>query len=133
MEFRRVLFRSELVRGGLEAIAEEHDGIIADLRGTGLIQGMSTTVPEAASAITAAAFERGLVIETAGPADEVVKLLPPLIVTDAQIEQALDIIAESTQAVVDQLGDDLVSTEYAEVLAGSSAPSPRSRPEEHTS
>src|SRR3546814_10881753 len=96
MEFRRVLFRSELVRGGLEAIAEEHDGIIADLRGTGLIQGMSTTVPEAASAITAAAFERGLVIETAGPADEVVKLLPPLIVTDAQIEQALDIIAEST-------------------------------------
>src|SRR3546814_15510665 len=30
--------KAELVRGGLEAIAEEHDGIIADLRGTGLIQ-----------------------------------------------------------------------------------------------
>src|SRR3546814_9855093 len=82
---------------------------------------MSTTVPEAASAITAAAFERGLVIETAGPADEVVKLLQPLIVTDAQIEQALDIIAESTQAVVDQLGDELVSTESEEVMARSSA------------
>src|SRR3546814_9216593 len=111
--------KAELVRGGLEAIAEEHAGIIAVLRGTGLIQGMSTTVPEEASAITAAAFERVLVIETAGPADEVVKLLPPLIVTDAQIEQALDIIAESTQAVVDQPGDDLVSTESAEVLARS--------------
>ena len=105
--------KAELVRGGLEAIAEEHDGLIADLRGTGLIQGMSTTVPEAAAAITAAAFERGLVIETAGPEDEVVKLLPPLLVDDAEIDRALDILSDSVQAVVDRLGDELVTSEVA--------------------
>jgi diaminobutyrate-2-oxoglutarate transaminase len=103
--------KAELVRGGLESIAEEHPGFIADLRGTGLIQGMSTTVPEAASAVTRAAFGRGLVIETAGPADEVVKLLPPLVVTDGQIEQALDILSDSVQEVVDRLGDDLLAVE----------------------
>jgi diaminobutyrate-2-oxoglutarate transaminase len=108
--------KAELVRGGLEAIADEHEGLIADLRGTGLIQGMSTTVPEVASAITAAAFERGLVIETAGPADEVVKLLPPLVVTDAQIDQALDILSESAQEVVDRLGNLLVSADTVEAV-----------------
>jgi len=105
--------KAELVRGGLEAISEEHRGVFADLRGTGLIQGMSTVVPEAASAITAAAFERGLVIETAGPADEVVKLLPPLVVTDAQIEEALDILADSTQEVAERMGDRILELEVA--------------------
>src|SRR5690606_35047863 len=97
--------KAELVRGGLDSLVAEHPGVFADVRGTGLIQGVSTRVPEVASAITAAAFERGLVVETAGPADEVVKLLPPLIVTHAQIEEALDILPDSTGEVAAKMGD----------------------------
>src|SRR3546814_15739561 len=60
--------KAELVRGGLEAIAEEHDGIIAALRGTGLTQGMATTVPEAAPANPPPAVPRGLAIAQVSPA-----------------------------------------------------------------
>ena len=64
-----------------------------------------------ADSITSEAFDRGLLLETAGPADEVVKLLPPLVVSDAEIDSALSIISESAQATVDRLGDELQNVE----------------------
>ncbi len=79
----------------------------SEVRGRGLIQGLHTTAPEIADAIVTAAFERGLIIETAGSTGDVVKLLPPLIVDDAAIERALAIVADSVEQVVDQLGEDL--------------------------
>ncbi len=99
------------MRRGLETIASDHPGLIAEVRGTGMIQGFETTVPEAACEITAAAFERGVVLETAGPEDEVVKLLPPLIISDDQLAHGLSVVADCAQAVVDQLGDDLMALE----------------------
>ncbi len=101
--------KSALVRAGLEEIAAEHDGVFDEVRGRGLIMGLHTTAPELASGIIAEAFERGLIIETAGSTGDVVKLLPPLIVDDAAIERALSIIAESVDAVVDQLSEELRS------------------------
>ena len=113
---REVRRKEQLLRSGLDALAEQHPGLFDDVRGRGMIQGISTSVPEAAGEITAKAFERGLVIETAGSESEVVKLLPPLIVDDAAIARAFDILADSVDAVVDQLGDDL----HAEVEVASS-------------
>lgn len=111
---RAVGRQADRLRAGLGQLALEHDGLFADVRGSGLIQGLRTTAPEVAGEITSAAFERGLIIETAGPADEVVKLLPPLVVDDAAVDQALAILGESAQAVVDRLGDDLINeTEVA--------------------
>jgi diaminobutyrate-2-oxoglutarate transaminase len=106
---REVARKAERVNAGLEDLFERHDGIYSEVRGRGLIQGLMTSVPEAAGAVSKAAFERGLLIETAGPSGEVVKLLPPLIVDDAAIDQALEILDESTTAVVDQLGDELLA------------------------
>jgi diaminobutyrate-2-oxoglutarate transaminase len=99
------------MRVGLDALCNRHDGIYDEVRGRGLIQGVRTTVPEAADAITAAAFERGLLVETSGPQDEVIKLLPPLIVDDEAIDRAFAILDDATQAVIDRLGDDLLSDE----------------------
>ncbi|MQA63208.1 MAG: aminotransferase class III-fold pyridoxal phosphate-dependent enzyme, partial [Actinophytocola sp.] len=53
-----------------------------------------------AGKVCAAAFERGLLMETSGPDGEVVKLLPALTVTDAEIDQGLGIIRESVAAVL---------------------------------
>jgi diaminobutyrate-2-oxoglutarate transaminase len=103
-------FRKErLIREGLDRLADEHDGLFDEVRGRGLIQGIHATAPEFADAITTAAFERGLIIETAGANDDVIKLLPPLIVDDAAIERAFGILHDSVDAVVDQLGEDLRS------------------------
>ena len=97
------------VRDGLDRIAEQHDGVFVDVRGRGLIQGLQTAVPELADQITAEAFERGLVIETAGSAGDVVKFLPPLVVDDEAIDRALGTLATSTDAVVDRMSDQLRS------------------------
>jgi hypothetical protein len=54
---------------------------------------------ELGSAVSAAAFERGLLVETAGPQDEVVKLLPPLTIDDDELGRGLELLAEAVHAV----------------------------------
>ena len=98
---------SHRVRRGLDELAAQHEGVFVDVRGRGLIQGLRTALPELAEAITAEAFARGLIIETAGSTGDVVKLLPPLIVDDEAIDRAVQIVAESTDAVVDRMGEEL--------------------------
>lgn len=70
-----------------------------EVRGRGLIWGVDVGDPNHASAICRAAFRRGLIIETAGPRDEVVKLLPPLTIDRAQLDEGLDILAECMRDV----------------------------------
>ena len=68
-----------------------------------MIQGIGCAVPETASAISAAAFEFGLVIETAGPEGEVVKALPPLVTPDAAIDEAFAILRKSCDQVASEM------------------------------
>ncbi|HEX2077629.1 MAG TPA: diaminobutyrate--2-oxoglutarate transaminase [Longimicrobium sp.] len=72
----------------------------AHVRGRGLIQGLFCDAPGLAGEVSAGAFARGLIVETAGPGDEVLKLLPPLTVRDDELERALDIVEESLSAVL---------------------------------
>lgn len=109
-ELTREVGRKEgLIHSGLSALAERHPGVFNDVRGRGMIQGISTSLPELAGQITAKAFERGLVIETAGSESEVVKMLPPLVISDAAISEAFDILEASVDDVVEQLSDELRS------------------------
>lgn len=89
--------RSQVVHARLEQITTSCGGSV---RGRGLIQGLEFSDPEAAGQVSGAAFERGLIIETAGPQDEVLKILPPLTITDEALQQGLDIVAESVEATV---------------------------------
>lgn len=65
------------------------------VRGRGLVMGLSFEEPELARRTTRAAFERGLVIETSGPDDQVVKLLPPLTITCDELKQGLEILEQA--------------------------------------
>lgn len=105
---REVERKGARVEAGLEDLRARHDGIYAEVRGRGLIQGIRTVVPEAAAEVAAAAFARGLLVETAGPDDDVVKLLPPLVVDDAAIDEALSVLDAATEAVLDELGEHLL-------------------------
>ncbi|MEZ4240077.1 MAG: diaminobutyrate--2-oxoglutarate transaminase [Myxococcota bacterium] len=71
----------------------------AEHRGRGLIQGLVFPDPAAAGRVSHAAFERGLIIETAGPDGEVLKLLPPLTIDRQTLDAGLDIIEASIAAV----------------------------------
>ncbi|HBN74872.1 MAG TPA: diaminobutyrate--2-oxoglutarate transaminase [Planctomycetaceae bacterium] len=93
---RKVNRNARQVRDSLLDIAANHD---AEVRGRGMIQGIEFADASIASAISQEAFKRGLIIETAGPNDEVIKTLPPLTISDEQLSRGLQILAESTIAV----------------------------------
>ncbi|TWT60715.1 diaminobutyrate--2-oxoglutarate transaminase [Rubinisphaera italica] len=93
---RKVNRNARQVRDALLDIAANHD---AEVRGRGMIQGIEFADASIASAISQEAFKRGLIIETAGPNDEVIKTLPPLTISDEQLSRGLQILAESTIAV----------------------------------
>jgi 4-aminobutyrate aminotransferase/(S)-3-amino-2-methylpropionate transaminase len=54
---------------------------------------------EMAAALIGECFKRGLLVMGAGIFSNVVRLLPPLVATEAQVERAMEIIAESLKAV----------------------------------
>ena len=62
-----------------------------------MMRGLDTGSGEVAAQITGAAFERGLIIETSGAHDEVVKVLAPLVIDDATLGHGLDIIEQCTR------------------------------------
>lgn len=92
--------KSELLRTELLAIAAENPEIDFEVRGRGLMYGIAAPkLPELAGAVSAAAFERGLVIETSGARDEVLKFLPALTISDDELRRGLAIVRESLAAV----------------------------------
>ncbi|WP_433498056.1 diaminobutyrate--2-oxoglutarate transaminase [Sphaerimonospora sp. CA-214678] len=87
------------VRQALNLITAEHSDVITGVRGRGLAWGLVFDRPGLAPEVCAAAFERGLLMETSGPEDEVAKLLPPLTTSDEELAEGLELIADSVRAV----------------------------------
>jgi acetylornithine/N-succinyldiaminopimelate aminotransferase len=81
--------RGEQLRQGLRAIATKYPHLIAEVRGWGLINGLELTADTAMTSIeiVKAAMTEGLLLVPAGP--KVVRFVPPLIVTEAEINEAL--------------------------------------------
>jgi diaminobutyrate-2-oxoglutarate transaminase len=94
--------KAERVTAALEAIIADHPGLEGERRGRGLFQGIAGA-PGLADQITTKAFELGVLVETSGPEDEVVKLLPPLTIDDETLEEGLGLLAKATAEVVADL------------------------------
>jgi diaminobutyrate-2-oxoglutarate transaminase len=97
---RDVTRKAAVARERLERIAARCEGG-ASVRGRGLLQGLVCQTPGMAERISRRSFEQGLVIETAGVRSEVVKLLPPLTISDEELQQGLDILEQSALEVFD--------------------------------
>ncbi|MGH6957843.1 MAG: diaminobutyrate--2-oxoglutarate transaminase [Caulobacteraceae bacterium] len=69
-------------------------------RGRGMMQGLVADSGEQAGLIARAAFSQGLVIETSGADDEVLKVLAPLTIEDSVLDLGLDILEHSIQRIV---------------------------------
>ena len=100
---REVAQKSDRVRARFQEIASRYPDLGIEVRGRGLIQGLRFDSEGLAKQVSQAAFARGLVIETAGPNDEVLKLLPPLVIDDADLDQGLGIIEDSLAEAVSRL------------------------------
>ena len=96
-----VATKSALLRAELDAIAAEHPELGLAPRGRGLMYGLACDGDRTlAGRISKEAFGRGLVIETSGAFDEVLKFLPALTIDDAELRRGLVIVRESLDAVL---------------------------------
>ncbi|PKO67867.1 MAG: diaminobutyrate--2-oxoglutarate transaminase, partial [Betaproteobacteria bacterium HGW-Betaproteobacteria-16] len=93
--------KSVIVQERLAQILRKQ-GAEGTVRGRGLIQGVEFADAGLASRISQACFERGLIIETAGIDDQVLKLLPSLTIKEDELLHGLDIIETSLHAVMSQ-------------------------------
>ena len=77
------------VRDALATMAEQHGAGHFSVRGNGLLCGLAVGDTELAADISRHAFERRLIVETCGPGDTVVKLITPLVIDPALLDEGL--------------------------------------------
>jgi diaminobutyrate-2-oxoglutarate transaminase len=97
---REVERKGRLIHRRLSAIQARYPEVCGEPRGRGLLRGLPCSPSEVAGQVSRAAFERGLVAETCGFEEQVVKLMPPLIIDDEDLLQGLDILDASFEAVL---------------------------------
>ncbi len=78
-----------LALAGLKKIKSPH---VKDVRGVGLLCGMQLDVP--AGPVVNAARDMGVLAITAGSGD-VVRLVPPLVVTEAEIDACVEVLGKA--------------------------------------
>jgi len=98
-------FSNEIQRKGehvskrLNEIVEQYGEGNFTTRGRGMFQGINCVNGELAGKITKRAFQKGLIIETSGADDHVVKFLCPLIISDESLAKGIDIVEEAIREI----------------------------------
>lgn len=106
--FEQALARGEHLRGALHAAFDDHP-LVGEVRGTGLIAAVEfiaghdppkpfDPLGSVATAVTAAALERG-VITRALPSGDSIAFSPPFVVTEAEIDEIVSVTQEAVDAV----------------------------------
>jgi acetylornithine/N-succinyldiaminopimelate aminotransferase len=83
--FQHVQKMSLLLKQKLASVVDRHPGVLAEVRGEGLLIGVKAVVPSG-DLVTALRDEKLL---TVGAGDNVVRFLPPLIVTESEIDESI--------------------------------------------
>ena len=96
--------RGKQLVAGLHKLQAEFPQI-GDVRGIGLMVGVEFGQPGApdaamAKAVNKAAFEHGLMLLSCGTFDNVIRWIPPLVVTEEQIDEALSLFAAALDQVI---------------------------------
>jgi diaminobutyrate-2-oxoglutarate transaminase len=81
-------------------MADKYSELSARVRGLGMIWGLELEAGLASEA-SREAFDRGLLLETAGARDQVLKFLPPLVIEDDQLYEGLAIVDQALAALVE--------------------------------
>jgi diaminobutyrate-2-oxoglutarate transaminase len=93
-----VEYKSDILKTELEKIAADFPEFEPKVRGLGMIYALE--LPSGvANEVSAEAFERGLVIETAGADDQVLKFLPSLLIDENLLHEGIGIIRDSLKVL----------------------------------
>ena len=98
-------FSKEIKRKG-EYVSERLEGIVDNYgegnfttRGRGMFQGINCINGDIAGKITHNAFQNGLIIETSGADDQIVKFFCPLIISDESLKKGIDIVEQAVKEI----------------------------------
>lgn len=112
--------KGERLRQGLRQLSERH-ALIGDVRGRGLATGVEliadrdaqTPAARETAKLVYRAYELGLVVYYVGMSSNVLEMTPPLTISDAEIDQALDILDRAFRDVAAGRVCDAVLADFA--------------------
>mgnify|MGYP000908386847 CR=1 FL=1 len=87
--------KTDKISNFLITLTLENEAAQATPRGRGFFQGIHIAIPGLAESVCKIAFQKGLLMETSGVQSDVVKLLPPLTISEKILKQGLNILQES--------------------------------------
>ena len=90
-----VAHKALLLKQKLAALKDRHPKVIEDVRGEGLLMGVKARVPN--TELQAAARDAGLLSVAAG--DNVLRLIPPLTVTEGELDEAVRRLEQAAGAI----------------------------------
>lgn len=96
----------------LEDLKGRHPSLIREVRGRGLMMALEVTAPGVAGMVMAGLFERHVLVAHTLNNERVLRLLPPLVVSDEEMEIALRAMEEAFDAAAAEAAD-LVEEEAA--------------------
>lgn len=86
---------AKIISAGLLELGATHPGVIAEIRGSGLIWGIEFASPGAAGAALVGLAQKGLLVSPCLSSTNTVRLLPPMVTSPDQAADALTILAET--------------------------------------
>src|SRR5690606_32810016 len=97
---QRAAAAGERLREGLIALSRRRPEVFGEVRGLGLMLGVE--LKAAGSQFLSACLKRGILVNVI--AERVLRLLPPLIVSDEEIDQALSILEQAARSEERRVG-----------------------------
>jgi diaminobutyrate-2-oxoglutarate transaminase len=89
----------------LDSLKQEFSAHISAVRQIGLLAGVQLPTREFAGQLQQNCFKRGLIVEFVGSEHNVMKLLPPLTISAAELEEANHILRDALHATVHSIAD----------------------------
>jgi len=99
--------KGEHLRRRLQQMVDRFAPDLVDVRGRGMMIGVRCADPKRAAAVTAKCYQYGLIIERAGPDDEVIKCMMPLTTSMGELDEGMDILE---RAITEEYGTRTVET-----------------------
>lgn len=91
--------KGEKLLAGMRDIVGRHLGVLIEARGIGLWVGLECATPELGTRLADELFKRGVLVAQTINAAAVLRFQPPLIVTDEQLDEALQAVADGAAAL----------------------------------
>lgn len=106
--------KAQTITQYLDKLVKNYPAAEMTRRGRGLMQGLAFNDPALADRVAGLAFQNGLIIETSGGRDEVVKLLTPLTIEPEKLLAGLDMLEQAVADATSQTPGNAIAKKEVE-------------------